>query len=127
MKICNCGSCQSASERASSLVKKMMADNECPIYAFAVSEAMQMFSSYLLMEMTAAQTGLGQMVALVINHDMEESLRARMVQYMRDNSEQYTSILIELCLAYNDMVDRTVADRKARKEDLPNINTPKGG
>ena len=126
MRICNCGSCQSASERASGLIKKMLADNECPVYAFAVSEAMQMFSSYLLMEMTAAQTGLPQAIALVVNNDTEESLRLRMVGYMKDHSKAYTDILTELCLAYNDLVDRSVADAKARKEDLANIKTPKG-
>lgn len=126
MQICQCGSCQSALERSAVLIKKMLAENECPVYAFAVSECMQMQASYLLMEMTAAHAKIPTELALVVNAGTEQSLRERIVADLRQNAKGATAILTELTLAYNDMVDRIVADKEAREKDAANIKTSKG-
>lgn len=43
-KLCNCGDCRDAAQRAITIIEKMFGDNECPLFMAAVAEAMANFS-----------------------------------------------------------------------------------
>lgn len=47
-RLCKCGSCEDALGRAFELWKKMLDDDECPIFVSAVAEALGVFADGLL-------------------------------------------------------------------------------
>lgn len=124
--ICNCGTCRIAYERGAQLVKKMLADDECPVFAFAVAEGMAMASAYLMSEMAAARHGGRSILAQIEGFGAQTNIQDKMAAYSHDHMKVWNNICEETTMAYNDFVDRHVADKKAMKADAPDI-TKKGG
>lgn len=119
--LCNCGNCEDAVYRALGIVQKMVADEECTIYAVAVGIAMAAIASDV---MRAQMQGIHEdgkmppiMAGVFAVLDMEQSCQAISHQ-IKDWYEKNSDARIVPIL--NEVIERA---NKAHEEEK---NLPKG-
>lgn len=124
-RICNCGDCRSAYERAAGLITKMFRDNECPSYAIAVGEAMKMMASAMQVARLHGE-GYDPISSIVAVNDHENELEKKLALWgVGDGRKLYNELCGDLAKEMSALGKRYKADHEAIKKDSPDIK--KGG
>lgn len=110
-KICGCGSCHDAAERAAQLVSKAIDDDECAIFVYAICCAMMAIGrtiEYSTLQSVADEGGIEGLTGLLGVH-----IRAR-------NTEQAIDKLISEG-SYIDVINAALTRYHDRQEQLKNV------
>lgn len=128
VRICNCGDCDAAIDRAIAIVKGMMVDNECCVFQTAVAAAMGpvVIETFNITTVDLLRTaGIPMKMAVAISAERIEQdldgIETKVVDRMHERRDEMVGTMVEAYLAQR---KRAVADREARRTDSAEI---KGG
>lgn len=125
--LCECGSCQSAYDRALKIVDIMYNDDECPVYQYAVGRCLTMMGLY----------GLGELIRYRAKQDgIELDLMSTFASAVHNKNTiddymgeflagQGTAGPKDIMPMFDRMMARIKADFEATHKDDPNIGKPK--
>lgn len=111
LKLCKCGTCETATIRAIALVKQMVVDRECPTFMIAVAHAMDSLAFNIAC--AAADSGvppgtpkmIKEMVAIAAVSHLRDGTKSDMESEITDNEDRYLKEIRGLCDVHNKMVD----------------------
>lgn len=129
-QLCECGSCQSAYDRALKIVEQMYNDGECPIYQVAVGRSLSMIALYGLSRLVmhrAKQDGLeldllSAIASAAYNKDWIDKHVSEFLNYIGNEGGPK-----EVGKMFDAMMARVAADHEATRADNAEIKgAPKG-
>lgn len=97
MKICSCGTCQDAVERAVQFVCKMIDDDECQLFIFSVGMAMRAIAEHTAGNMMECEMEKNPLAGLRIAMEHDKAMNAVLDEYQKP---VYTDIMNDRLRAY---------------------------
>jgi len=100
-KLCGCGTCRDAAERAVQLVCKMIDDNECSLFVYAVADVMFSVAREAAIEQVKATAEREGPIAAIETIGCYQNAGAEAVDEFRDNKD-FTKVINDHLDAFNE-------------------------
>lgn len=128
LKICKCGNCQTAYERAFAITQKMYGDNECSSFQIAVAAAFYTLAVAGIRDSIlrqAKEEGLNVLPEFVLKDSTKFNVAILCEQVHPYLTEHNADIISRIDKMNGDFYERIEADYEATKADQPNVGKPK--
>lgn len=113
-KLCGCGTCRDAAERAVQLVCKMIDDNECSLFVYAVAAVMSSVAREEAIEQVKEMAEREGSIAAIKMIGYYQNAGVEAVDEFRDNKDDFTKVINDHLDAFN--------ERRKLEAELPKGN-----
>lgn len=109
-KLCNCGTCGTAADRALKIVEKSVMDDECPIFINGIAAALASLSMSIVARQMVGE-GFPKILASIECHQIHEEITSLVNEELAASEGVYGSALGEIITK--------LAERKKEEAKLP--------